>query len=383
MTVSISSGKGRLILDLRHVNKQVRLTKCKFENWKTASQYLTSDCFGFVFDLKSGYHHIDIFPNHQKYLGFSWKFGETIKYFVFTVLPFGLSSAGYIFTKVVRPLVAHWRKDGIKVTVYLDDGLGLADSEKVCYEQAERVKTDLILSGFVLNRDKCIWKPVQNLVWLGFTWDLKYCLLKLPTAKLTNFIELIDIILAAASRVKIRLLAKLCGKIISFTPAIGNVTQIMTRCNFFVINERDGWDQSVNLNRCPCSIREILFWKHNINILKPVPILRLNTDFKVFTDASNIGAAGYVDGHDLIMHKHWVNKEALKSSTWREVKAIELSIDSFKHLLRNSSVTFFTDNQNAACIIKKGSKIPELQVLALLIYSICVYYNISFSPRIP
>ena len=44
---------------------------------------------------------------------------------MFTVLPFGLSLTGYIFTKVVRPLVAHLRKDGIKVTVYLDDGLGL------------------------------------------------------------------------------------------------------------------------------------------------------------------------------------------------------------------------------------------------------------------
>lgn len=49
---------------------------------------------------------------------------------MFTVLPFGLSLTGYIFTKVVRSLVAHLRKDGIKVTVYLDDGLGLADSEK-------------------------------------------------------------------------------------------------------------------------------------------------------------------------------------------------------------------------------------------------------------
>ena len=44
---------------------------------------------------------------------------------MFTVLPFGLSSTGYIFTKVVRPLGAYWRKGGIKVTVYLDDGLGL------------------------------------------------------------------------------------------------------------------------------------------------------------------------------------------------------------------------------------------------------------------
>jgi hypothetical protein len=32
LTVSISSGKGRLILDLQHVSKQGHLTKCKFED---------------------------------------------------------------------------------------------------------------------------------------------------------------------------------------------------------------------------------------------------------------------------------------------------------------------------------------------------------------
>ena len=48
-----------------------------------------------TFDLKSGYHHIEIHPDHLRFLGFAWKFpGETpVRYFVFTVLPFGLSSA--------------------------------------------------------------------------------------------------------------------------------------------------------------------------------------------------------------------------------------------------------------------------------------------------
>jgi len=112
LTVSISSGKRRLNLDLRHVNKEVRLTKVKFKFGKTADQYLTSYCFGFVFDLKWGYHHIIIFPNHQKYLGYSWKFGETINYFVFTVLPFNLSSSGYIFTKIVQSVL--WLHTGVK-----------------------------------------------------------------------------------------------------------------------------------------------------------------------------------------------------------------------------------------------------------------------------
>ncbi|CAG2244135.1 unnamed protein product [Mytilus edulis] len=306
LTVSInSSGKGRLILDLRHVNKQVVYSKIKFEDWKTASQFLTSDCFGFAFDLKAGYHHINIFPNHQKYLGFSWKFGETVKYFVFTVLPFGLCSAGYVFTKVVRPLIAHWRKDGIKITVYLDDGLCLAETEKLCCEQSVRVKNDLILSGFVPNKDKCIWTPVQTLVWLGFTWNLKSSLMELPLIKIENFINLIDVILSKAFKVKIRLLAKLCGKIISFSPAIGNVTQIMTRCTFSVINLRQDWDQYVDLRQHSDSIQEIMFWKQNIHCLKPVPLLRNNSEFNVFTDASDIGAGGYLQGTDYIAHRQW------------------------------------------------------------------------------
>ena len=39
-------------------------------------------------------------------LGFAWKFPRvaSIRYFVFTVLPFGLSSAPYIFTKCLKSL---------------------------------------------------------------------------------------------------------------------------------------------------------------------------------------------------------------------------------------------------------------------------------------
>ena len=54
----------------------------------------------FSFDLKSGYHHIEIASEYQTFLGFSWKFhkGEGCQYFVFSVLPFGLSTALCIFT---------------------------------------------------------------------------------------------------------------------------------------------------------------------------------------------------------------------------------------------------------------------------------------------
>ena len=63
----------------------------------------------FSFDLKSGYHYVEIFEDHQTYLGFSWKHSNSnqVKFYVFTVLPFGFSSAPHVFTKILKSLDKH------------------------------------------------------------------------------------------------------------------------------------------------------------------------------------------------------------------------------------------------------------------------------------
>lgn len=58
-----------------------------------------------ILDYINRFYHINIFQTHQTYLGFSWVFNGTTNYFIFTVLPFGLSSAPFLFTNIVRPLV--------------------------------------------------------------------------------------------------------------------------------------------------------------------------------------------------------------------------------------------------------------------------------------
>ena len=79
----------------------------------------------FQFDLKSGYHHLDIFDEHQTYLGFSCEINQQTHSFVFTVLLFGLSTAPFVFTKVVRPLIKYWRLHAIRIACFLDDGLNI------------------------------------------------------------------------------------------------------------------------------------------------------------------------------------------------------------------------------------------------------------------
>ena len=68
---SNKSGKLRLFLDLSVLNKYVRKDRFKFEDWKVAIQYFTKDCSVYKFDLKSGYHHIDICPQPDTFFGFS------------------------------------------------------------------------------------------------------------------------------------------------------------------------------------------------------------------------------------------------------------------------------------------------------------------------
>ena len=154
LSVSIqSNGKKRLILDLRYPNSFVKKFTIKFEDAKTMLNSFIdhSQNWFYSFDIKSGYHHIDIFPPDQDFLGFSWSFSGVTRYFKFTVLPFGLSTGPYIFTKVMRPLVKYWRSQAYRIVVYLDDGLGVCPTFACCRLEALAVKSDLSRAGFVPN----------------------------------------------------------------------------------------------------------------------------------------------------------------------------------------------------------------------------------------
>ena len=143
----------------------------KYEDWKTAMFYFLRGAYMFSFGLKSGYHHAEIFEGHQTYLGFFWKHSNPnqMKFYVFTVLPFGLSSAPHAFTKILKPLQKHWRHQGICVAVFLDDGCGIEKDSKVCSIVADDVITDLFKAGFITNEDKSVWILCRRLDWLGIT----------------------------------------------------------------------------------------------------------------------------------------------------------------------------------------------------------------------
>ena len=111
--VANTEGKLRLVLNLKHLKQFLHKYKFKYKDLQVVLLMFQRDNVLFKFDLKSGYHHVNMHKPHQKYLGFAWETGGVLSYYIFMVLPFGLSSACYAFTKLLRPLVRYWRGQGM------------------------------------------------------------------------------------------------------------------------------------------------------------------------------------------------------------------------------------------------------------------------------
>lgn len=93
----------------------------------------------------------------------------------------------------------------------------------------------------------------------------------------------------------------------------------------------------------------------------------------IFSDASDVAGAAYtVELDQKDFHIGWSKFEKEKSSTWRELKAIELGLLSFHRVIDGKTVKWFTDNQNCVKIIESGSMKSDLQEIALGIFQICL-----------
>ena len=86
----------------------------------------------------------------------------------------------------MRPLVKYWRSKAIRIVVYLDDGISAATNFSKCQGNSLLVRSDLFKSGFVANKDKCQWFPLQVICWLGIFWDFKNNRMFIPPEKISD-----------------------------------------------------------------------------------------------------------------------------------------------------------------------------------------------------
>lgn len=100
-------------------------------------------------DLSNAYFHIPIAQTHQRFLAFAYD-GVTYE---MTCLPFGLATAPWAFANISNWLANLFRKEGIRVIVYLDDFLIMQTNPETLQKQTHLVLDYLITLGWCVNRE--------------------------------------------------------------------------------------------------------------------------------------------------------------------------------------------------------------------------------------
>ena len=128
----------------------------------------------------------------------------------------------------MRPLVRYWRGQGLRVVVYLGDGLCAAESAEAAAAVSQLVRHTLEQTGFAVHPIKCVWEPTQRLVWLGFVIDMIMGQIEVPEPKIVALRSMLG--RARHSRqVRAKYLASILGRIMSMSLAFGPVSRFMTR----------------------------------------------------------------------------------------------------------------------------------------------------------
>lgn len=194
-------------------------------------------------------------------MGFSWEQQGVAQFYVFAVLPFGLSTACYAFTKLLRPMIRYWQRQGLQVLLYLDDGIVAVKGEKQAEEASCQVKEDLARAGLVEHTAKCCWMPSQHAKWLGFKLDLQRGVISVPEEKIVALRSQLSRA-AANDTLKARELAGIIGKIMSMSLAVGPVSRLMTRRMYALLNSRAYWCQQLEIS--PEAKVELQFWLNQL-----------------------------------------------------------------------------------------------------------------------
>ena len=162
------------------------------------------------------------------------------------------------------------------MVIFLDDGLGGGANSIQAKINSLMVNADFLKFGFVINENNSLWEPVQNIIWLGTVLDTNQGFISVTehrTAKLKSSID--SILEEDCTTVNVRTLAAVVGHFISLTPCVDDVTRIMTRSLYAIVNTKTFWSSIVVLSKE--AYAELVFWNQKVDCLKGrSPWYRLN-----------------------------------------------------------------------------------------------------------
>ena len=132
------NGKQRPVINLKHLNQFVQYNHFKQETFSVVLDSVQRNDFFTKINLREAYFSVPICEEDTKYLKFSWNG----KLYRFVCLPFGLSIACYLITKILKPIFARFRAQNIRCCYYIDDSINMNQNKLICLAISQ-----MLLSG--------------------------------------------------------------------------------------------------------------------------------------------------------------------------------------------------------------------------------------------
>lgn len=371
-TVPKPDGTYRLIINLKSFNQFVVASHFKLENHKTVTQLITPNCFMSNIDLKDAYYLVPIHSAHKKYLRF--QFNGCI--YEFNCLPFGLSCAPLIFTKILRPVISYLRKRGFLSVIYLDDLLLLGKTREECYFNTQETVKFLEYLGFIINRRKSTLIPSRICKFLGFQYNSGNMTVSLPQEKRVKLHRL----LKKFSRTRtcsIREFSKFLGNLVSAAPAIRYsflYTKLLEREKVKALRySNDNYDAKINIS--PKLLPDLSWWLKHI-MLSDNSVYNESFALTIFSDASKSGWGAYCTQDTTF--GFWSTQERQRHINELELLAVLFALECFTQNLYDCRVLCRVDNTTAISTINRfGSvRFPNLNSIARRIWDYCEKKNI-------
>ena len=372
--VKKKNGSFKPVFNLKPLNKHIHKQSFKMATVRTVAESIRQGDWAVSLDLKDAYLHVPILKKHRKFLSFAFK-GQCYQ---FKVLPFGLSSAPRVFTKLTRVIIIHCRKLGVRLVLYLDDSLLLAQPRERALQHRDLLLALLPDLGFIVNWEKSDLAPSKEWDFISLHWSSHTMTISLPAEKVLKLQQ-------GAARLS-ELQPPSCRAVQRFLGKANFAALAVPRARMHIRAQQRALKRHYRSPRdlfAPCplgpeGLKDLQFWRGDFPSAKS--LLRPYPQATVATDASNHGwGAAWADKR---LAGTWSPSEAPLHINVKEMLAVLKAITAWARDLSGLTVSLQSDNRTVVAYLTKegGTRSPELCDLAFTVLRKCDLYTINLRP---
>ena len=358
----------RPVFNLKELNQFLHWEHFKMKNVQMIRDLIQEGDWMVKMDLKDAYFALLIREEDQRWLMFQWE-KETYE---FTCLPFGLSAAPRVFTKIIKPVVAWMRQFGCRMITYIDDNLLVAPSKEEAQVLARLMVVLFEALWFSVNYKKSVLDPQQSMEFLGFLIDSRSMTVRLPVEKLGRICNQARSLLAQTS-ITGRDLAQFIGRANSATLAIPPAPlfyQALQGVKHATLTHKRGLDSAISMTNH--EREELLWWVEQAKLWNGSSLKPPSRFLKNQTDALKLGWGAVC--HGVRTGGPWTYEESQFHINYLELLAAFLAIQSFMKSEKHLTVYVYMYNVSALTYINKkgGVQSRPLTTLAKECWWLCM-----------